>query len=126
MPNGRWGCQCSPWSTLRSLWRSCSFPVVVYDMPAATLFMKLRMVFNVILFRLGLTRFLLRSEYSWMDFDGWRALDAVPAETMRAYDQWADELRAGGSPQVLTYYGVPHVFVKGAVPIDDLKVIKVE
>ena len=61
-----------------------------------------------------------------MDFDNWRSLDEVPQATLRMYELWAAQQKEGMAPQVLTYYGVPHVFVQGAIPVDDLKIIKID
>ena len=95
-------------------------------MPSYTLSNKLRIVWNVVCFRLGLTALLLQSEYEWLEFDNWHSFDEMPAETVRHYTEWGNELQAGASPQVLSYIGVPHVFVKGAIPIEGLRVIRIE
>ena len=50
----------------------------------------------------------------------------MPAQTLKHYEAWGAELKAGGAPQVLTYIEVPHMFIKGAVPIEGLKLIKIE
>ena len=68
---------------------------------------------------------LFQQEYRWLD-SSYRSMDKMPEQTLKAYEAWGAEARAGGEPQVLTYMGVPHVFVKGAIPVDDLKVIKVK
>ena len=65
-------------------------------------------------------------DYEPFPNESYTALEAMPEETVRLYKQWGDEMRAGGKPQVLTYQSVPHVFVKGRIPIDDLEVIKIE
>ena len=94
--------------------------------PDSGLWLKLTVILNVLLRALGLTRWLVQSDYARLDINTWRALEAVPEPTLRAYKAWGEEIRAGGAPQILTYINVPHVFVKGSIPIEGLKVIRIE
>ena len=95
-------------------------------MPLESLMMKLRIVYNAVVFKLGLTSLLLTGDYEPFPTEGYTSLAAMPEETLRMYKVWGDEQRAGGEPQVLTYQGVPHVFVKGTIPIEGLEVIKID
>jgi len=101
-------------------------PVCIYHLPPPGLVMKLRIAWNALVFALGWKRMLLHTGYEPLDFERWQSLAAVPADTVRCYESWGAEMRAGKSPQVLTYQSVPHVFVKGAIPIDGLKIIRCE
>lgn len=110
-----------------------AFPVVEWKFPESKWDLILTVVVNAAIFGLSklpmcgfLARFLLRSQYVDMDFDNWRSLDEVPPTTLKMYELWAAQYKEGKAPQVLTYQGVPHVFVQGAIPIDDLKIIKID
>ena len=100
------------------------FPVCIYHLPPPDPTMKMRILWNVSVYRLGLSGLMSHADYEPLDFDNWRSLEAMPQDTMQCYEQWAAEMRAGKSPQVLTYQSVPHVFVKGAIPVDGLEVIE--
>jgi len=43
-----------------------------------------------------------------------------------AYKEWGAQHARGESPQILTYMGLPHVFVLGEIDIDGLETIRVE
>lgn len=102
------------------------FPVCIYYLPPPGLVMKLRIAWNAVMYWLGCTSLLSHTGYERLDLDNWLSLPSMPEDTVRCYEQWASEMRAGGSPQVLTYQSVPHVFVKGAIPVEGLSIIKCE
>uniref|UniRef100_A0A7S2H109 Uncharacterized protein n=1 Tax=Haptolina brevifila TaxID=156173 RepID=A0A7S2H109_9EUKA len=102
------------------------FPCCIYHLPTPTLRMKLRIVWNVLMYRLGWKGLILHTDYEALDFDNWLSLEEMPPSTVATYEQWANEMKAGKLPQVLTYQNVPHVFVKGAIPVEGLKIIRCE
>jgi len=40
------------------------------------------------------------------------------------YRQWGEQFSRGETPQVLTYKGMPHVFIDGEIDIDGLEIIE--
>jgi len=99
-------------------------PTCIYHLPPPSPKVYLGMAWNALMYRVGLSWLLLHSGYEPLDFDNWLSLEEVPHDTVDSYQAWGEEMRAGKSPQVLTYKSVPHVFVKGAIPVDGLKIIK--
>ena len=64
--------------------------------------------------------------YEWLDFDNYRSLDTMPEYAMNKYRGWGAEMKEGKHPQILTYDGVPHLFVDGKIPTEGLEVITVD
>lgn len=103
-----------------------AFPTCLYHLPPPSPKLFGRIAWNALMHRLGAASALSHADYERLDVDRWRSLPAMPQDTLRSYEAWAAEARAGKAPQVLTYKSVPHVFVKGAIPVEGLSVIRCE
>jgi hypothetical protein len=71
------------------------FPVCIYHLPPPALVMKLRIVWNALMYKLGWKRLLMHTSYEPFNFDHWQSLEEMPADTMKCYRAWAEEMRAG-------------------------------
>jgi len=53
-------------------------------------------------------------------------LSQLPPAAEEQYREWGRAISKGEKPQILTYQGCPHVFVRGEIDIAGLEIIKVQ
>mmetsp|Transcript_38236 Transcript_38236/g.51766 ORF Transcript_38236/g.51766 Transcript_38236/m.51766 type:complete len:165 (+) Transcript_38236:261-755(+) len=100
-----------------------------WNFPAMTPVRKLGFLFNMQQFG---------GFFGTWNVDDWPVLDQHYLDTTfenlseltpfaeESYKEWGESYARGETPQVLTYQGLPHVFVLGEINIDGLDVIKVQ
>ena len=113
-----------PVERLRELGLRCA----LWTYPPLGLYRKGQMFTNNLLHKLGVgpDGLLGQDVYEWLDFDNYRSLDTMPEYAMNKYRGWGAEIKEGKHPQILTYDGVPHLFVDGKIPTEGLEVITVD
>ena len=108
--------------------RELGMPCALWTYPPLGVGRKAQMIANSVLHGIGVgPNWLLGQDaYKWLDYDGYRSLDVMPEYCMNQYRRWGAEIKEGKHPQILTYDGVPHLFIDGKVPTEGLEVITVD